>query len=116
MGEQARASAALRKFTSRDAARQKAALKFAATQLQIAEKESEQKFGKAYEHLAANRARFDKKLGASVAGLNDALAKQAALADSRFSKTVKDLASARHQASSQVRQLRKNFATQMTTV
>merc|ERR1719160_2116755 len=92
--EQARASAALEKFTSRDAARQKAALKFAATQLQIAEKESAQKFGKAYEKLADNRARFDKKLGASVTGLNDALAKQAALADSRFSKTVKDLNSA----------------------
>merc|ERR1711881_150030 len=114
--EQARASAALRKFTSRDAARQKAALKFAATQLQIAEKESEQKFGKAYEHLAAQRARFDKKLGASVTGLNDALAKQAALADSRFSKTVKDLNAARHQASAQVQQLRKNFSTQMATV
>merc|ERR1712093_310753 len=114
--EQARASAALRKFTSRDAARQKAALKFAATQLQIAEKESEQKFGKAYEHLAAQRARFDKKLGASVTGLNDALAKQAALADSRFSKTVKDLNAARHQATNQVRQLRKDFATQMATV
>merc|ERR1712072_1100020 len=114
--EQARASAALEKFTSRDAARQKAALKFAATQLQIAEKESAQKFGKAYEKLANNRARFDKKLGASVTGLNDALAKQAALADSRFSKTVKDLNSARRQATNQVRQLRKDFATQMATV
>merc|ERR1711959_290617 len=98
------------------AARQKAALKFAATQLQIAEKESAQKVGKAYEHLAANRARFDKKLGASVTGLNDAPAKQAALADSRFSKTVKDLNSARRQATRQVQQLRKDFATQMATV
>merc|ERR1712072_1321602 len=114
--EQARASAALEKFTSSDAARQKAALKFAATQLQIAEKESAQKFGKAYEKLADNRARFDKKLGASVTGLNDALAKQAALADSRFPKTVKDLNSARRQATNQVRQLRKDFATQMATV
>merc|ERR1711981_1182234 len=98
--EQARAQAALKRFTSKDAARQKAALKFA----------------KAYEHLAANRARFDKKLGAATTGLNDALAKQAALADSRFSKTVKDLASARRQATNQVRQLRKDFATQMATV
>merc|ERR1711959_2534 len=98
------------------AARQKAALKFAATQLQIAEKESAQKFGKAYERLAANRARFDKKLGAATTGLNDALAKQAALADSRFSKTVKDLNSARHEATTQVQQLRKDFATQMATV
>merc|ERR1712072_280975 len=101
---------------AKDAARQKAALKFAASSLAIAEKESSQKFGKAYERMANNRAHYDKALGASVAGLNDALAKQAALADSRFSKTVKDLQSARHQASSQVRQLRKNFATQMTTV
>merc|ERR1712057_30296 len=114
--EQARASQALAKFTSKDAARQKAALKFAATQLNIAEKESAQKFGKAYERLAANRGRFDKKLGASVTGLNDALAKQASLADSRFSKTVKDLASARKQATKQVQQLRKDFATQMATV
>merc|ERR1711959_454390 len=114
--EESRASQALAKFTSKDAARQKAALKFAATQLQIAEKESEQKFGKAYEKLAANRARYDKKLGAAVTGLNDALAKQAALADSRFSKTVKDLASARKQATKQVQQLRKDFATQMATV
>merc|ERR1711907_694770 len=112
----ARASQALAKFTSKDAARQKAALKFAATQLSIAEKESAQKFGKAYERLAANRGRFDKKLGAAATGLNDALAKQAALADSRFSKTVKDLNAARTQATNQVRQLRKDFATQMATV
>merc|ERR1711970_1583930 len=41
--EEARASQALAKFTSKDAARQQAALKFAATQLSIAEKESAQK-------------------------------------------------------------------------
>merc|ERR1719269_319065 len=101
---------------AKDAARQKAALKFAASSLAIAEKEASQKFGKAYERMAGNRANFDKKLGAATAGLNDALAKQAALADSRFSKTVKDLNSARRQATNQVRQLRKDFATQMATV
>merc|ERR1711977_579594 len=114
--EQARASQALAKFTSKDAARQKAALKFAATQLLIAEKESAQKFGRAFQKLAANRAHFDKKLGAASTGLNDALAKQAALADSRFPKTVKDLSAARAQATQQVQQLRKDFATQMATV
>merc|ERR1711959_179424 len=113
---EAKVSQAVSKFASKDKARQQASLRFAATQLQIAEKESAQRFGKAYEHLAANRARFDKKLGAATTGLNDALAKQAALADSRFSKTVKDLASARRQATNQVRQLRKDFATQMATV
>jgi len=114
--EQKRAKAAIAKFTSKDAARQKAALKFAAQQLAIAEKEASQKFGKAFEKLASNRGKFDKKLGAAVTGLNDALAKQAALADSRFSKTVKDLNSARAQATAQVRQLRKDFATQMVSV
>merc|ERR1712205_47028 len=88
----------------------------AAQQLAIAEKEASQKFGKAFEKMAVNRANFDKKLGAATTGLNDALAKQAALADSRFSKTVKDLNSARAQATAQVRQLRKDFATQMVSV
>jgi len=65
---------------------------------------------------AAEGAAHPVAAGAATAGLNDALAKQAALADARFSKTVKDLNSARKQATSQVRQLRKNFATQMVTV
>merc|ERR1711998_448927 len=89
---------------------------YAARMRTNAKKESAQKFGKAYEHLAGNRARFDKKLGAASTGLNDALAKQAALADSRFAKTVKDLSAARSQATKQVQQLRKDFATQMATV
>merc|ERR1711959_275534 len=114
--EQARTAKAVAKASAKDAARQKAALKFAAQSLSLAEKEASAKFGKAYMHLAANRAHFDKALGAATAGLNDALAKQAALADSRFSKTVKDLSAARRQATSQVQQLRKNFATQMATV
>merc|ERR1712072_1676042 len=45
---------------AKDAARQKAALKFAASSLAIAEKESSQKFGKAYERMANNRAHYDK--------------------------------------------------------
>jgi hypothetical protein len=48
--------------------------------------------------------------------LNDALAKQAALADSRFEKTVKDISSARKQAAEEVATLRKNFATGMLGV
>merc|ERR1711881_311789 len=95
--EQARTAKAVAAHNAKDAARQKAALKFAAQSLHLAEKEASAKFGKAYMHLAANRAHFDKALGAATAGLNDALAKQAALADSRFSKTVKDLSSARNQ-------------------
>merc|ERR1712054_338255 len=113
---EAKVSQAVSKFASKDKARQQASLRFAAAQLKIAEKESNDKFGKAFQRLANNRAHFDKKLGAATTGLNDALAKQAALADSRFSKTVKDLAAARAQATNQVRQLRKDFATQMVTV
>merc|ERR1712093_125144 len=113
---EAKVSQAVSKFASKNKARQQASLRFAAAQLKIAEKESNDKFGKAFQKLAANRAHFDKKLGAATTGLNDALAKQADLADSRFSKTVKDLASARRQATNQVRQLRKDFATQMATV
>merc|ERR1712054_549436 len=113
---EAKVSQAVSKFASKDKARQQASLRFAAAQLKIAEKESNDKFGKAFQRLANNRAHFDKKLGAATTGLNDALAKQAALADSRFSKTVKDLAAARAQATNQVRQFRKDFATQMVTV
>merc|ERR1711998_797110 len=56
-----------------------------------AEKASAAKFGAAYVKLATDRRYASQKLGAAVAGLNDSLAKQAALADSRFAKTVKDL-------------------------
>merc|ERR1712072_769788 len=41
---------------------------------------------------------------------------QAALADSRFAKTVKDLSTARSQAAAQVKQLRKDFSTQLAGV
>merc|ERR1711998_237929 len=114
--QQAKMAKALASHNAKDAARQHAALKFAAKSLKVAEKEASAKFGKAYMRLASDRGHFDKKLGAATTGLNDALAKQAALADSRFSKTVKDLGTARQQATKQVQQLRKNFATQLATV
>merc|ERR1711871_1135345 len=107
------AALAVEKFSSEDAARQKSALEFLAKQMEIAQKESEQKFGKAYAKLAANRKEADEMLSGAVTLLNDALAKQAALADSRFEKTVKDISSARKQAAEEVATLRKNFATGM---
>merc|ERR1712166_1611216 len=64
--EQERAQDAVEKFSSEDAARQASALKFLAEQV-----------------------------AGAVKGLNDNLAKQAALADSRFEKTVKDISKAR---------------------
>merc|ERR1711959_473227 len=103
-------------FTAKDKARAAAARKFLTTQLAKAEKASAAKFGAAYVKLAKDRCYASQKLGAAVAGLNDSLAKQAALADSRFAKTVKDLGAARSQAAAQVKQLRKDFATQLAGV
>jgi len=114
--EENRARKAVKGFKAKDAARQASALKFLRRQLSIAERQSNAKFGRAYRVLAKDRARADSALGAAVHGLNNALAKQAALADSRFSKTVKKLSDARAQAARQVAQLRKDFATQVSSV
>merc|ERR1712139_268683 len=108
--EESRANAALANFGKKDAARQKASLAFLKAQMKKAQKEADDKFGKAYIKLAEDKAAFDRKLGAATNKLNMALAKQAALADGRFSKTVKDLAAARKQATAQVKQLRQDFA------
>merc|ERR1711985_10922 len=61
--------------------------------------------------MAADRARADTALAGAVKSINDGIAKQAALADSRFSKTVKNIAAARAQATKQVSDARKVFAT-----
>merc|ERR1712054_269224 len=105
--EHERANAAVADFSSEDAGRQASALKFLEDQLAIAAEESKQKFGAAYEQLADNRAEAEEALAAGVTGLNDSLAKQAALADSRFEKTVTDITEARKQAADQVAQFRK---------
>merc|ERR1711998_41460 len=114
--EHERANAAIADFSSEDAARQASALKFLEDQLAIAAEESKQKFGAAYEQLADNRAEAEEALAAGVTGLNDSLAKQAALADSRFEKTVTDITEARKQAADQVAQFCKEFAAELYTV
>merc|ERR1711988_933741 len=93
--------------------RQETALKFMRKELEIAASEMDKKFGKAYAKLAADRKHAEQALGSAVDGLNDALAKQAALADSRFEKTVKDISSARKEAADAVAKLRKDFGTEM---
>merc|ERR1740138_246263 len=80
--EQERAAGAVAKFSSDDAARQKAAMDFMSEQLKIAGEEVDAKFGAAHEKLASDRSHAEMALGSAVNGLNDALAKQAALADS----------------------------------
>merc|ERR1712054_45860 len=57
------------------------------------------------EDMAAQRGDLDKDLAGAVTNINDKIAKQAALADSRFSKTVKDIGAAR-----------KEFATDLAAV
>merc|ERR1711998_696474 len=111
--QQKNAQDAVEKFSSEDAARQKSALDFMEKQLKLAEEEMDEKFGKAYNKLAKDRAHAEGALGSAVNGLNDALAKQAALADSRFGKTVADISAARKRAAKQVADLRKEFGTEM---
>merc|ERR1719267_64946 len=111
--EQKRAKDAVEKFSSEDAARQASALKFMEEQLKIAEEESDKKFGAAQAKLAEDKKHAELALGSAVDGLNDALAKQAALADSRFEKTVSDIQVARKEASDAVAELRSDFATEL---
>merc|ERR1712023_192557 len=111
--EQEHAKDAVKKFASDDAARQKAAMDFMTEQLKIAGEEVDAKFGAAYEKLASDRSHAELALGTAVNGLNDALAKQAALADSRFEKTVSDIQVARKEASDAVAELRSDFATEL---
>merc|ERR1711988_1810598 len=113
--EHERANAALEKFTSEDAARQASALKFLEEQLEEAAAETETKFVAAYEKLADDRAATEEAMAGAFNGLNDSLAKQAALADSRFEKTVTDIAAARKQAADHVAQFRKTFAAELYT-
>merc|ERR1712072_1262479 len=79
-------------------------------------KESEKKFGSAIARMAKDRSDADQAMATSFSGLNKALAKQAALNDSRFRDTVSDIKAAKAEASPAVQQLRKDFATRMNVV
>merc|ERR1711871_193154 len=57
--------------------------------LKAAAEAAEKKFGDLTVTMADQRADLDNKLGAAVDNINDSIAKQAALADSRFSKSVR---------------------------
>jgi len=111
-----KASAVAKKFTSADAAREASALKFVTESIEAGKKSIEGTFYKKQVMLAHDRADADTMLASATRKLNDALAKQAAIMDSRFSKTVKNLSSARKQAGSAVVQLRKDFATSLALV
>jgi len=110
------AASAARRANAASAARQVTVLMTLKRSMVKARKKADAKFGKAYRIMAKNRAHADTALKGAVNSINDGLAKQAALADSRFSHTVKNLAAARRQAAKQVAQARKAFTTQVVRV
>merc|ERR1711988_331571 len=91
----------------------KAALKTVRLELGNAEKKSNAKFADFYDKMGKQREALETGLAGAVANMNDSIAKQAALADARFSKTVKNIADARKQAAGQVKDARKDFATSL---
>merc|ERR1711990_1157865 len=97
-------------------ARANAVLKELASSMKAAKKASSDKFAKLYSTMAKNRKSADSDLKAAVVNINDKIAKQAALADSRFSKTVKDISAARKEAAEEVKYARKEFATDLAAV
>jgi len=111
--EQKRAAKATAGFTAADEKRQAAARKFLTDEMAKAKKASDAKFGKAIETMAKDRMAASNNLGGAMDNLNKALAKQAALSDSRFKDTVKDIAKAKAEAASAVNAFRKDFATEI---
>jgi len=87
-----------------------------ASELSSAEAASDAKFGQLYGDMADQRETLDNDLAAAVTDINDKIAKQAALQDSRFSKTVKDLAAAKAEAAAEVKTARADFATGLAAV
>merc|ERR1719174_2080562 len=84
-------------------------------ELAAASKAAEDKFGKLYTDMATQRSELDEALASATITINDEIAKQAALADSRFSKTVKDLTAA-PTAAADVKLAREQFATALEGV
>merc|ERR1711871_77917 len=73
----------------------KTALKTVRTELGNAQKKADAKFADFYTKMGKQREALDKDLEGAVVLMNDSIAKQAALADARFSNTVKDIKDAR---------------------
>merc|ERR1711971_838409 len=76
---------------------------------------SKRRFNKLFAAMTAQRKAQNIKLKRETGIINDNIAKQAALEDSRFKKTVKNIAAARAAATAQVKAARKSFATRIQT-
>jgi len=102
-------------------ANEKSAAGFASVRGQIAkalskaDKKSKIRFSKLFAAMTKQRRAQNIKLKRETGIINDKIAKQAALEDSRFRKTVKNIAAARAQATNQVKAARKSFATRIQT-
>jgi len=84
--------------------------------LAAANKKTDAKFTEMFDAMATQRSELDKNLATAFGTLNDELAKQSALADTRFRKTVKDIEAARSEAREDVKEARREFATRLATV
>merc|ERR1711871_889278 len=114
--QKAEASAHIAAADAASAAGFESAMNEVEAALAHAQKVSDDKFYHLTTDMADQRAELDKNLAGAVDKINDSIAKQAALADSRFSKTVKDITAAREEAAKEVQQARKEFATGLLTV
>merc|ERR1719305_1056740 len=99
-----------------EASRKAAVVQLSAVNMASARQSSDKRFGKAFLKMAQDRARADRNLAAATNNLNDKLAKQSALADSRFRSTVKNIQKARVAASNQVAYARRAFTTQLVSL
>jgi hypothetical protein len=115
--DQAKAAAAATKKAGADAeAASKKTAKMVEDALAAAKKASDKKFAGLYTRMAKNRREVDQELAGAVTQMNDDIAKQAALSDTRFQKTVKDIAAAKKEAAADVALARKQFATKLLVV
>merc|ERR1711998_145287 len=91
-------------------------LKELSSAMASAKKRAQDKFAKLYTKMAKDRSSNDSNLKIAIVTINNKIAKQAALADSRFATTVKNIAAARKKAADEVAAARKAFATSIAAV
>merc|ERR1712054_317574 len=110
------ASAHLAGANAASIARYTASLNQINKSLSAAKKHANNRFGKAYEQMAADRKSADTKMAAAVRNLNDKIAERAALSDVRFSKTVKNIKEVRNKATASVGFARREMTTNIVAL
>merc|ERR1711959_412317 len=110
------ASAHLAGANAASIARYTASLNQINKSLAAAKKHSNNRFGKAYQQMAADRKSADTKMAAAVRNLNDKIAERAALSDVRFSKTVKNIKEVRNKATAAVGFARREMTTNIVAL